>query len=63
MKYPDSTISKPVVGEEARILVKAVESGGYVANDAARATAARILARRRNKRNAGDDTTNKVRKG
>jgi|GEM_PF-1096532 len=50
MNYPDSTISKPVVGEEARILVKAVESGGYVANDAARATAARILARRRSQR-------------
>jgi len=50
MNYPDSTISKPVVGEEARILVKAMESGGYVANDAARATAARILARRRSQR-------------
>ncbi|WP_166444453.1 hypothetical protein [Dyadobacter bucti] len=43
MKYKGNTISKPVVGKEARILSKAIKSGGYVANEKAIATAKRVV--------------------
>ncbi|SEJ00822.1 hypothetical protein SAMN05216327_105248 [Dyadobacter sp. SG02] len=42
MKYTGNTISKPVVGKEAKALVKAVKSGGYIANEQGIATAKRI---------------------
>ncbi len=42
MKYKGNTISRPVVGEEAKALLKAVNSGGYIANEQALATAKRI---------------------
>ncbi|MBW4510185.1 MAG: hypothetical protein KME64_27250 [Scytonematopsis contorta HA4267-MV1] len=46
MQYPLHTISKPVVGREAEHLARVLQSGGYVANEAAIATAKRIAARR-----------------
>jgi hypothetical protein len=45
MKYTGNTISKPVVGKEAKALLKALNSGSYVANDEAVATAKRIAER------------------
>jgi hypothetical protein len=42
MKYPFYAESKPVVGREAEKLVRAIESGGYIANQAAIVTAKRI---------------------
>lgn len=45
MKYKGNTISKPVVGKAAKALVKAVSSGGYIANEQALATARRIAKR------------------
>lgn len=42
MKYKGNTISQPVVGKEAKALLKAVNSGGYIANEQALATAKRI---------------------
>ncbi len=47
MKYPLGTVSKPVLGKEARKLARAVKSDGYVANEAAIAVAKRIAERRR----------------
>ncbi|GGM93850.1 hypothetical protein GCM10010967_28740 [Dyadobacter beijingensis] len=45
MKYKGNTISKPVVGKEAKALLKAVNSGGYVANEQGVITAKRIAER------------------
>jgi hypothetical protein len=45
MKYTGNTVSKPVVGREARTLLRAVNSGGYVASDQGKATAKRIAER------------------
>lgn len=42
MKYKGNTISKPVVGKEAKALVKAIKSGGYIANEQGVAMAKRI---------------------
>lgn len=42
MKYSGDTVSKPVVGREAKILSKAIRNGGYVANDEAWTTIRRI---------------------
>ena len=46
MKYPFHTQSKPVVGEEARKLIEAIESGQSVTNERALALAKRIADRR-----------------
>ena len=45
MKYKGNTISQPVVGKQARALIKAIKSGGYIANEQALATAKRIAER------------------
>ncbi|WP_176885020.1 hypothetical protein [Dyadobacter soli] len=45
MKYKGDTISQPVVGKQAKALVKAIKSGGYIANEQALATARRIAER------------------
>ncbi|WP_169739238.1 hypothetical protein [Dyadobacter crusticola] len=42
MKYTGNTISKPVVGKEAKTLLKAVNSGSHVASDQGRVTAKKI---------------------
>ena len=42
MQYPFNTISQPVVGSEAKKIAHAIKPGGYVANEAAIATAKRI---------------------
>ena len=47
MKYPLNTVSKPVVGSQAKRLLKAVREGKPLANAAAQATINRIIARRR----------------
>ena len=47
MHYPFYTLSKPVVGSEAKKLALAIKSGGSVSNDAAIATAKRIAERRK----------------
>jgi hypothetical protein len=46
MKYPLHTQSKPVVGEAARRLLEAIETGQAVTNDRALALAKRIAERR-----------------
>jgi hypothetical protein len=46
MKYPFHTQSKPVVGEEARKLIEAIEAGESVTNERALALAKRIADRR-----------------
>jgi hypothetical protein len=46
MKYPFHTQSKPVVGEEARKLIEAIEAGQSVTNERALALAKRIADRR-----------------
>jgi hypothetical protein len=46
MKYPFHTESKPVVGEAARKLIEAIESGQAVTNERALALAKRIADRR-----------------
>lgn len=45
MKYKGNTISQPVVGEQAKELIKVIESGGYIANEQALATAKRVAER------------------
>jgi len=47
MKYPLNTTSKPVVGTQAKKLLKAVKEGKSLTNDAAQTTINRLLARRR----------------
>jgi hypothetical protein len=47
MKYPLHTQSKPVVGEAAKKLLKAIDAGGAVVNDQMLALAKRLAARRR----------------
>ncbi|MGG6265052.1 hypothetical protein ACQ4M3_41005 [Leptolyngbya sp. AN03gr2] len=46
MKYPLHTQSKPVIGEAAKKLIDAIESGQAVTNDRALNLAKRITARR-----------------
>ncbi|NJM45126.1 MAG: hypothetical protein HC860_02370 [Alkalinema sp. RU_4_3] len=46
MKYPIHTESKPVVGESARRLIEAIETGQAVTNERALALAKRIAERR-----------------
>jgi hypothetical protein len=46
MKYPFHTQSKPVVGEEARKLIEAIETGQSVTNERALALAKSIADRR-----------------
>jgi hypothetical protein len=46
MKYPFHTESKPVVGEEAKKLIEAIEAGQAVTNERALALAKRIADRR-----------------
>lgn len=59
MKYPEHpTETKPVTGEQAKQLLKAIDSGGSVTNDKARATIQRILQRQR-KRMGGVDGSQK----
>ena len=50
MQYPFYTLSKPVVGSEARKLALAIKSGGSVSNEAAIATAKRIAERRKKRK-------------
>lgn len=45
MKYKGNTISKPVVGQEAKKLLKTINAGGHVANAQGIATARRIAER------------------
>jgi hypothetical protein len=52
MKYPFHTESTPVVGDEAQRLMSAIEQDSYVTNDAAMATAQRIIERRKNRESA-----------
>ena len=47
MKYPFHTQSNPVVGEAAKRLIKAIETGQAVANEHALALAKRIAERLR----------------
>ncbi len=47
VKYPFHTQSMPVVGNEAQKLLSAIEQDLYVTNDAAMATAKRIIERRK----------------
>lgn len=49
MKYPFHTESKPVVGEAARRIIEAIETGQAVTNERALALAKRIADRRRRK--------------
>lgn len=42
MKYRGNTVSKPVVGKEAKVLSEAIKSGSYVANEQAWTTINRI---------------------
>ena len=49
MKYPLHTQSKPVVGEAAKRLIEAIETGQAVTNERALALAKRIAERRRRK--------------
>jgi hypothetical protein len=46
MKFSTNTVSKPVVGQEAAKLIKALKNGGHVANATALETIARIAKRR-----------------
>lgn len=46
MKFVANTVSKPVVGKEAKVLAKALKAGKYVANAQAMATVERIANRR-----------------
>jgi len=46
MKYPFHTESKPVVGQEAKKLLTAIETNDAVTTPAAEITIKRILARR-----------------
>ena len=50
MKYPFYTLSKPVVGSEAKKLALAIKTGGSIYNEAAIATAKRIAERRKNRK-------------
>lgn len=53
MKYPFHTQSQPVVGEAAKKLIEAIESGRSITNQRAVNLAKRIAARRRQvKKNA-----------
>ena len=45
MKYPLYTVSKPVSDREVQKLAHALNTGGYVANGTALASAKRIVAR------------------
>jgi hypothetical protein len=47
MKYPLNTTSKPVVGAQAKKLLKAVKEGKSITNAAAQNTINRLIARRR----------------
>ncbi len=49
MKYPLSTVSKPVTGNAAKKLAEAIKSGGFVANEAALDLVKRIMERRQEK--------------
>jgi molybdenum-dependent DNA-binding transcriptional regulator ModE len=60
MKYPFHTESMPVVGQEAQMLLKAIESNGVITNAASQATVNRILARRQAHRS--DDKKIKIRR-
>jgi len=44
MKYPLHTVSKPVTGEEARELIKTVESGGSLSTERGLAVAKEVAA-------------------
>jgi len=52
MKYPLNTVSKPVVGTQAKKLLKAIKEGQSFTNDTAQATVDRLIARRQS-HNAG----------
>ncbi|MCF0050977.1 hypothetical protein LXM25_12965 [Dyadobacter sp. LJ53] len=46
MKFITSTVSKPVIGREAKKLFKAIKADGHVANEQAMETIKRIVDRR-----------------
>lgn len=46
MKYPLNTTSKPVVGAQAKSLLKAIKEGKSFTNAAAQTTIERLIARR-----------------
>ncbi|WP_169739277.1 hypothetical protein [Dyadobacter crusticola] len=46
MKFVTNTLSKPVVGKEAKKLIKAIKTDGHVANEQAMETIRRIVDRR-----------------
>jgi len=46
MKYPLNTTSKPVVGSQAKKLLRAIKEGNSFTNAAAQATIDRLIARR-----------------
>ena len=48
MKFVTNTVSKPVVGREAKKLIKAIKTNGHVTNDQAIETIKRIVDRRAN---------------
>lgn len=49
MEYPVHTESMPVVGQEAALLLAAIDSGSVIQNDEAQATVKRIVVRRLSK--------------
>lgn len=51
MKYPLHTQSQPVVGEAAKNLLEAIDSGRSVVSDRMLAVAKRIAARRKDQKN------------
>ena len=46
MKFISNTVSNPIVGKEAKKLIKAVKADGHVANEQAMETIKRIVERR-----------------
>ena len=59
MKYPLNTASKPVVGTQAKKLLKAVKEGKSLTNAAAQTTINRLIARRQ--RNDGEQEKAEIR--
>jgi hypothetical protein len=61
MNYPDeNTVSKPVVGKEAKRLLEAVESGRAITDKRAATTLARIL--KNHRKSAHEQSDQQVRR-
>nr|WP_295923132.1 hypothetical protein [uncultured Dyadobacter sp.] len=54
MKYSGDTVSKPVVGREAKILSNAIRNGSYVVNEQAWTTIQRITDKLKKQKLNGD---------